>query len=121
MKTLGEILTQYMNENNLSLRDFAEKANISHTYVGKLQKGLDPRTNKPIEPTLDVIEKVAKAMNMTLQELLKSIGKIPSYSDSEYTIALHDNRGYDEELPEEARKEIDDFIEFVRQKYGKKE
>lgn len=121
MKTLGEIITQYMNENDLSLRDFAEKATISHTYVGKLQKGIDTRTNKPIEPTLDVIEKVAKAMSMTLQELLKAIGKIPSSSDSEYTVALHNNNGYDEELPEEARKEIDNFIEFVKQKYGKKE
>jgi transcriptional regulator with XRE-family HTH domain len=76
MKSLGEIITNYMNENNLSQRDFAKLAHISHTYVSKLQTGIDPRSGKLIEPTLEVVEKIAKALNMPLEVLLKELGKI---------------------------------------------
>lgn len=36
------------------------------------------------------------------------------------TIALHRNDGYDDALPDEAKKEIESFKEFIRNKYSKK-
>jgi transcriptional regulator with XRE-family HTH domain len=75
MKTLSEIISNYMFENKLSQREFAKLASISHTYVAKLQTGIDPRTGKQIEPTLDVIEKLANAMQISLYELFIELGK----------------------------------------------
>lgn len=39
--------------------------------------------------------------------------------DKNNTIALHNANGIDEELPDEAKKEIQNFIEYVKQKYKK--
>ncbi|PGW38354.1 transcriptional regulator [Bacillus cereus] len=75
-KTLGEIIKDYRFKNKLSLRDFAQKCDVSHTYIDKLEKGLDSRTGKPVEPTLLVIEKISKAMNKKTETLLEEIGFI---------------------------------------------
>jgi Helix-turn-helix. len=76
MITLGELIRNYREEHDLSLRDFAERCGVSHSYVDKLEKGIDPRSGKPVEPTLDILEKLASAMNLTLDQLLTQIGKI---------------------------------------------
>ena len=70
MKTLGEIIKEYRQENSLSLREFSKKCGLSHTYIDKLEKGVDPRSGKPVEPTIDVLEKVSSALSINLQELL---------------------------------------------------
>lgn len=93
MKNLGNIITDFMNDHDLSTRDFAKLAGISHTYVSKLQSGVDPRSGKPIEPTLDVFQKLATAMNMTLDSLLKKMelihGNEEVKSESKQIVALN--------------------------------
>jgi len=74
---IGEIVKQYRNKQSLSLRQFAEKCNLSHSYIDKLEKGIDPRNGKNVEPTIDSLVKIAKAMNMELYELLILSGYIP--------------------------------------------
>lgn len=75
-KTLGEIIKNYRLTNKLSLREFAQKCDVSHTYIDKLEKGVDSRTGKPVEPTLLVIEKISNAMNISTKSLLEEIGFI---------------------------------------------
>ncbi|KFL63942.1 helix-turn-helix transcriptional regulator [Bacillus cereus ATCC 10876] len=75
-KTLGEIIKNYRLTNKLSLREFALKCDVSHTYIDKLEKGVDSRTGKPVEPTLLVIEKISNAMNISTKSLLEEIGFI---------------------------------------------
>ncbi|MCQ7016892.1 hypothetical protein M9Y07_19175, partial [Clostridioides difficile] len=36
----------------------------------------DPRNGKAVEPTLDALEKISLALNLTLDELLLKLGKI---------------------------------------------
>lgn len=33
---LGEYLNKYLNENNLSFREFGKMSNISHTYIANI-------------------------------------------------------------------------------------
>lgn len=81
MQTLGQLINQYRNINNLSLREFAKICDVSHSYIDKLEKGIDPRNGKPIEPTIDTVERIAQAMNMSLEDVLLRIGKISSYKE----------------------------------------
>ena len=76
METLGSIIKNFRDTNNLSLREFSRKCNLSHTYIDKLEKGVDPRSGKPVEPTLDVLEKISSAINISLDDLLTKLGKI---------------------------------------------
>ena len=68
---LGDLIKQYRTINKLSLRDFASRCGLSHTYISALEKNIDPRTRKPIAPTLDTVKYVAKGMNTSIEEILK--------------------------------------------------
>lgn len=69
--TIGKIISEYRNQNSQSLRQFAEHAKLSHSYISALEKEKDPRTDKPITPTYDALKKIAKAMNMDIMDLMK--------------------------------------------------
>ncbi|MFL0196453.1 helix-turn-helix domain-containing protein [Clostridium sp. WILCCON 0269] len=76
IKTLGSIIKEYRTINNLSLRDFSEKCGVSHTYISQLEKSVDTRTGKPIEPTLDTVIKIAKALGKSTEGILIELGYI---------------------------------------------
>lgn len=58
---LGEYIKQYRIQNNYSLRQFGEICDISHTHIDSIERGLDPRTGKPVRVTNDTIGKLARA------------------------------------------------------------
>lgn len=118
--SFSERLTSLRKEKELSQYELADLLGYSRGQIGNYEQG----TREPDHSTL---EKIADFFNVSIDYLLgksnvrESADKILEKSnDGEYTIALHDNRGYDEELPEEARKEIDNFIEYVKNKYKDK-
>lgn len=71
---LGNYLKEKRKKEGMSLRDFADYLNISHTYLSKLENGCDPRTGKPVSPTIETLKQLSHSMGMTLEELLKISG-----------------------------------------------
>ena len=54
----------------LSLRDFAKMCgNISHTQIDSIERGVDPRTNKPVRPTIDTLKKLSLGTGVTVAYL----------------------------------------------------
>ena len=72
---LGDVILNYRNSftPKMSQRDFAKKCGLSHTYIAALEKNIDPRTGKPIAPTLDTVKYVSKAMDLPIEQLLKML------------------------------------------------
>lgn len=66
---LGEVIKKYRIENDLSMADFADRSGISKAYVSLLEKNRHPKTGQTIAPSLEVIRKAAKAMNMDFDDL----------------------------------------------------
>ncbi len=90
---LGDLIKQYRNNKGLSLRDFAKQCGLSHTYISALEKNIDPRTGKPIAPTLDTVKYLSKGMNMSIEEILKILDdeqefrlkeEAPKYDDKKF-------------------------------------
>lgn len=73
---LSDIIKDYRRENDLSLREFAERTNISYSYIAMLEKGMNYRTKKKLSPTLDALDKIARAMNMELDDLLAKMNNM---------------------------------------------
>lgn len=65
---LGNFLKE--KRGSISLRDFANKLDISHTYLDSLEKGYDNRNKKPVRVTVDILSKIAKALNEPLEKLV---------------------------------------------------
>lgn len=74
MNYIGEYIRKYRGDT--SLRDFADKCGISHTHLDSIEKGIDPRTNKPVKVTVETLKKIANAMNMTINDLLIQSGDV---------------------------------------------
>lgn len=74
---IGEIILNYRNSFNpkLSQRAFASKTSLSPSYINTLEKIYNPKTGKPYSVTTDVASELAKAMNMTIEELLSKINE----------------------------------------------
>ena len=74
--SLGEYIKSYRTEHGLSLREFAKLADISHTHIDSIEKGVDFRTGKPVRITNETIQKLAKALNQDESFLFRlSIGE----------------------------------------------
>ena len=80
---LGNFLREKRGE--MSLRDFANKLDISHTYLDSLEKGYDSRNKKPVRITVDTLSKIAKALDEPLEKL----------------VALSENKDYNPEKAQE--------------------
>ena len=116
---LGELIKRYRTKNKISQRDFAKLCNLSHTYIAALEKNIDPRTNKPIAPTLDTVKYVAKAMNMSIENVLHLL------EDNQEFLLQEEAPKFQNELPddidmdgldEEDIEEINRFVEFLKNK-----
>ncbi len=74
--TLSELIVSYRNENNLSQRKFAELCDLSNGYISMLEKGENPKTKQPITPTLPMLRKLAKGLNLSINELFSMVDDI---------------------------------------------
>ena len=68
--TLGEIVKEYRAKNNLSLREFASKCGMSHSYIAMLENESNSKTGGPIIPTITTINKIARGMGKTIDALI---------------------------------------------------
>ncbi len=64
---LSEILKQYRITNNLSMREFAKRCNVSNAYISLIESG------ETKSPSLDMISKLAAGMLMDSNDLIKAM------------------------------------------------
>lgn len=72
---IGEIIKEYRTNNNLSQRAFAKRTSLSPSYINTLEKIYNPKTGKPYSVTTDVALELAKAMFMSIEDLLNILDK----------------------------------------------
>jgi len=63
---IGERLRAYRNRAGLTQMKLAELAGVHHTYIGQLERGEK-------NATLETIERVARALNLSFEVLFESI------------------------------------------------
>ncbi len=68
--TLGEIVKEYRAKNNLSLREFASRCGMSHSYIAMLENESNSKTGEPMVPTITTINKIARGMGKTIDALI---------------------------------------------------
>ena len=72
---LGEIIKAYRDEHGLSMQDFASLSKLSKPYISQLEKNRNPKTGDAIVPSPDTFQKVATAMGITFDELIRMVDK----------------------------------------------
>lgn len=72
-KEIGEIVRKLRG--NMSLRDFGDKCQISHTTIDNIEKGIDVRTGKPTQVKMITLEKIASACGVPMSIFLDEPSK----------------------------------------------
>ena len=71
---LGEYVRKKRGEK--SLREFAKICKLSHTHLDSIEKGYDPRTGKPVSPTIEALKKIAAGSGDSFGDFLIATGFI---------------------------------------------
>ena len=67
---LGELLKSYRAEHKLSMDAFCELSDLTKGYISMLEKNEHPKSKKPIVPSYETIEKIAKGMQISIEDLI---------------------------------------------------
>lgn len=70
--SLSELLKELRG--NESLRDAAERMDITHSYLAMLEGGKDRRTGNPIKPTPETFQQIANAYKYDYYKLIEVAG-----------------------------------------------
>ena len=68
--TLGEIVKEYRKKNKLSLREFASRCGMSHSYIAMLENEENSKTGEPMIPSITTINKIARGMGRTIDSVI---------------------------------------------------
>ncbi|MBO4400730.1 MAG: helix-turn-helix transcriptional regulator [Selenomonadaceae bacterium] len=104
---LGQIIRDYRNKNDLSMGDFARLSGISKPYVSMLEANKNSSNGKPIVPSVGTLQKVSRAIKISLNDLLRMLDdekicvKTENLSEEQITLlSSYDN------LPDESKRLI---------------
>lgn len=68
---LGNLIIDYRKRMNISQREFSRRCDLSNSYISFLEKEVNPKTGKPLIPTLEQYKKLADGMGITVHRLFE--------------------------------------------------
>lgn len=138
---LATTLREMMARRRFGVRELAKASGVSEAYLHQLRIGRSPKTGQPIRPSNEVLRLIAKALadgdeklgEQLYSELMGSAGYLPREQadqtpakeqvppqveeDSRRRIQFHRVARYWEELTDEERASVMDFLEFLASKH----
>ncbi len=96
---LSELIRDFRQRTNISQREFSRKCDLSNTYISFLENEKNPKTGRPLIPTLEQYKKLADGMGITVQHLFELLDEdapvdvrdIVSHNDSQSPIVIPDS------------------------------
>jgi transcriptional regulator with XRE-family HTH domain len=68
---LHEWIKEYRKNHGLSMQALADMCGFSKAYIGILEKGINPTTQKPISPTMQTLQKIADGVGIDINDFIK--------------------------------------------------
>lgn len=96
---LKEVIKKYREDNKLSMQEFASRSGLSKGYISMLESGKHPQNNRPLTPSIDTYQKIAKGMGISLDELLHLV-------DDDEIVSVGPSFGEPEDEQPDARRRI---------------
>lgn len=96
---LGQYIRDRRQQAELSLRDLAERANVSNPYLSQLERGLH-------EPSIRVLNAIATALEVPIDALLAIVGVADDGGDESGTVSTEDAIRRDPALDEDQRQAL---------------
>lgn len=71
--TIGALIKQYLDENDMSQRQFAKKCGMSNGYISMLINNVNPKTERPVIPSLSALLAISNGLGITLDVLFETV------------------------------------------------
>lgn len=72
---LSEIIIEYRKRLAISQREFSRRCGLSNTYISFLENEKNPKTGKPMVPTLEIYKKLADGMDLSVHHLFELLDR----------------------------------------------
>ena len=108
---LNELVATYRADHHLSTREFAKRCGLSYGYINMIERGENPATGKPIKPTVEKLNSIARGMGLTLNDLFDRL------EDTDVSI---ENQSEDDKIIEAYRVAPEHIKEAIRTLLGVK-
>ena len=79
--SLSEVMSAYMKEHGMSLREFGRACGLNHMYIQSLINGYSRQTKVETHPTEKTIAAIATGMGMSMEDLLERLYDVVSLSN----------------------------------------
>ena len=90
---LSNIVIDYRKRMQISQREFARRCGLSNSYISFIENEYNPRTGKPIVPTIEQYQKIASCMDMSVHQLFELL-------DEDSPVDLHNSPQAPEDDPQ---------------------
>ena len=97
LEALGDFIRAQRHMAQLSLRELAERTNVSNPYLSQIERGLH-------EPSVRVLKAIARALNLSAETLLQQAGVLegddeaPAEATAEMAIRSDPNLSEDQKV-----------------------
>ena len=131
---LSELIIDYRKRMNISQREFSRKCDLSNTYISFLEREKNPKTGRPMIPTIEQYKKIADGMDITVQQLFEMLDEdapvdlgspvfVPVPADDQPKTDKINNlvRILNELPPEESAQAVDMFTSMFKLMFPKKD
>ena len=96
LEVLGELIRKQRQQAELTLRDLAERANVSNPYLSQIERGLH-------EPSVRVLKAIAGALNLSAESLLIQAGVLDGTDPPDAPVTVEEAVGADPRLSDDQR------------------
>lgn len=111
-ETLGSLISKRLKELDLSKAALAKKVGVSRAYITDLANESAKNQKGKYAPTIEVIQKLSKHLNLTEERLLKALG----YNVKIYPDKINELINEFEDVPEEVLNELYDYLLYKKLK-----
>jgi len=81
LQSLGAFIRAQRQQAQMSLRDLAEKTNVSNPYLSQIERGLH-------EPSMRVLKAISDALNVSIETLLARAGLASDRTDADQVASV---------------------------------
>ncbi len=119
---LSAVITEYRNRIQISQREFSRRCGLSNSYISFIENEMNPRTGRPIVPTIEQYHKLAAGMDMTVQQLFEMLDEdspvdlhvVPSDPEpSDIDPEIHIVSGMMETMTKEQKQQVIDLVRIL--------
>lgn len=110
----GEYLRSLRREKGLSIQKLSERSGISNAYISQVETG------KRGVPSPEVLDKLAAGLEVSYESLMRAAGYWPGLADVKALAANRGDGSVLDELPPEAVRSLEEFLDYLLVKYGRK-